>query len=338
MNSRGLVSVIIPVYNVRPYLEEALDSVLRQSHRNLEILLIDDGSTDGSGELCDVYAKKDGRVHVLHRIHKGLSAARNAGLDAMTGDAVAFLDADDAYAPGFVEETVSAMAREGADLVICRFTSHPEAGPLRLEGSEKPSPSIATGNYDRPGILRALADGTVNISVWNKLYARELWKTVRFPEGHVYEDVDVAFGIFSLCRSTVVLDRPLVLHRRRAGSISGTCSEENIRDRDLADSHFAAFLEQHTPELFTPGQLEHYRRTRLKRMLQYYLGYIASAKKPKNPFARELRERILDYAKTAELRGCPLRARAVYHVLRICPVLLMIYPLYRSVRHVLHRL
>ena len=92
-----LVSVIIPVFNVRPYLEEALDSVIHQSYENLEIIIINDGSNDGSGEICDEYAVKDKRIRVIHQENRGLSAARNAGLDCMTGDYVAFLDPDDAY-------------------------------------------------------------------------------------------------------------------------------------------------------------------------------------------------------------------------------------------------
>ena len=90
------VSVIIPVYNVEPYIVEALESVIHQTYENLEILVIDDGSTDGSGVICDNYAGKDARICVIHQENKGLSSARNAGLDRMTGDAVAFLDSDDA--------------------------------------------------------------------------------------------------------------------------------------------------------------------------------------------------------------------------------------------------
>ena len=94
--------MIIPVYNVRPYIEEALDSVIGQTYRKLEIIIIDDGSTDGSGEICDRYAEQDCRIKVYHQENKGLSAARNTGLDASTGSVIAFLDPDDAFAPDMI--------------------------------------------------------------------------------------------------------------------------------------------------------------------------------------------------------------------------------------------
>ena len=133
----GLVSVIIPVYNVRPYLNEALDSVLDQSYENLEIIIIDDGSTDGSSELCDEYGKKDARICVIHQDNRGLSAARNAGLDHMTGDLVAFLDSDDAYDPEYILTMLSAMYPQNAafsepvDVVVCKYTVHYSTGEMK---------------------------------------------------------------------------------------------------------------------------------------------------------------------------------------------------------------
>ena len=99
-----LVSVIVPVYNVRPYLEECLESVVSQTYHNLEILVIDDGSTDGSGEICDRFAENDSRIRVVHQKNKGLGAARNVGLDLATGSVVSFLDSDDAFLPDAIEK------------------------------------------------------------------------------------------------------------------------------------------------------------------------------------------------------------------------------------------
>ena len=118
------VSIIIPVYNVRPYLAQALDSVLGQSNGELEIILVDDGSTDGSGEVCDSYAERDAGIIVIHQENRGLSAARNVSLDRMTGDAVAFLDPDDALDPYYIEAMWRSMRGEGADMVVCKFTVH----------------------------------------------------------------------------------------------------------------------------------------------------------------------------------------------------------------------
>lgn len=103
-----LVSVVVPVFDVLPYLWEAMDSVARQTYRNLEILVVDDGSTDGSGEVCDEY-RKDPRVRVIHQTHQGLGAARNAALDRMTGKVVSFLDSDDALFPDAIQTLLSSM-------------------------------------------------------------------------------------------------------------------------------------------------------------------------------------------------------------------------------------
>ena len=256
MENGGLVSVIIPVFNVRPYLAEALDSVLRQTYEHLEILLIDDGSADGSGEMCDEYARRDGRIRVIHQANRGLSGARNAGLNAMTGDAVVFLDPDDALRPDYVQKMAEAMVREGAELVLCKYEEHRTDGRMERTGRERAKPLIGEGLYDREEALRALVDERLNKSVWNKLYSRRLWENIRYPDGHVYEDIATTFRILDLCRTVYVLDEPLYLHRIRPGSITGSHLPEKSRDWLLAWSQFDAFIETHTPEIFTPKQLK----------------------------------------------------------------------------------
>ena len=125
MEIGGLVTIIIPVYNTAPYLLEALDSVIQQDYSNLEIIIIDDGSTDGSEKICDIYAEKDSRIRVIHQENKGLSCARNTGLDIMSGDSVAFLDSDDVLHPTYVKTMVAAMCRKKTDLVVCRYSIFP---------------------------------------------------------------------------------------------------------------------------------------------------------------------------------------------------------------------
>lgn len=245
-----LVSVIIPVYNVRPYLCEALDSVINQTHKDLEIIVIDDGSTDGSGDICDAYAERDSRVTVIHQENRGLGAARNAGLERMTGDAVAFLDSDDAYAPDFVKLTAEAMICKDADMVVCRYTKHGTAGKMLCTGREKQHPRAKAGLYNRRETLRALECFTFHLLACSKLYARTLWEGLRFPEGHAYEDMVLAFEIADRCERVYMLEAPLYLYRRRPDSITGTMSLDVMCDQIRACVLVDKFVEEHVYDIF----------------------------------------------------------------------------------------
>ena len=137
MDNSSLVSVIIPVFNVQPFLSEALDSVIQQTYRNLEIILIDDGSRDGSEEICDEYARRDERIVVIHQKNKGLSAARNAGLDIMSGNAIVFLDPDDAFQPDYIKAMMTEMICQEADLVICKYALLNSTGKMTKNDSKQ---------------------------------------------------------------------------------------------------------------------------------------------------------------------------------------------------------
>ena len=142
------------MYNAKNYLRETIDSLINQTYKNLEIILINDGSTDDSGEICEEYAAKDKRVRVFHQSNKGVSATRNAGLDLMTGDFVAFLDSDDAYQPNCIEKMMDAMTRAEADIVACKYTEQKTIGQMSLNGREKIYPPIKPGSYDTASARR----------------------------------------------------------------------------------------------------------------------------------------------------------------------------------------
>ena len=313
-----LVSVIIPVYNVAPYLREALDSVVHQTYSNLEILIVDDGSTDGSGEICEEY-RSDDRVQVIHQENRGLSAARNTGLDRAAGEYIAFLDSDDAWRPDFIEKMLEAMENmENVDITACRYEIHQR----RLDSTwKKIEPTAAKGFYGREKALRALADGTINVSVWNKLYRRELWKKTRFPEGHNYEDIDTTYRIFDICKHVYFLDHPLYLHRRRPGSITNIATKKNLEDRNLAYEHLEAYIESNIPEIFSEKHLKKVRQTRLHGLIVFFVkGYIG---------AGEIRTAI----DGLNLKDYSFRYKAALWILRFCPgVLMILYPVFRPLR------
>lgn len=177
MKKKYCVSVIIPVFNVHPYLIEALDSVRNQTYDNLEIVLIDDGSTDGSEKICDEYAYIDNRIKLIHQHNKGLSAARNVGLEIMTGDAVAFLDPDDKFHPDYINLMLTALQNYNADIVICKAAAKHTLGEMVWDSKEIYS-DTPDGLFDRKSSLQLHADGKINDGVWNKLYRKELWEKI----------------------------------------------------------------------------------------------------------------------------------------------------------------
>lgn len=160
-----LVSVIVPVFNVKPYLNEALDSVINQTYKNLEIILVDDGSTDGSGEICDEYSAHDKRFVVIHQENKGLSCARNTGLDLMKGELVAFIDSDDAYCPEFIRTMVDAMNHEKADVVMCKTAIIRTTKKLKITSRAKISPKNTVGGGTRFAHIASCSFQRSNIHV-----------------------------------------------------------------------------------------------------------------------------------------------------------------------------
>ena len=308
MIQNPLVSIIVPVYNVRPYLVEALDSVIAQSYDNLEIIIIDDGSTDGSGLICDQYAIKDSRIRVIHQENRGLSCARNAALDMIQGDVIAFM-------------------------VLCKCIIHNTTGPMRYKRRERNIPVIEAGKYGHDDTLRSLIAGKINVAVWNKLYRSELWKNVRFPDGHVYEDIDTTFRIINICNDIYVLDLPLYYYRRRPGSITGTITRENISDKDRAYAHYEAFVRDHVPKVFTKVQLNRFSQARLNCMIADYSKSVRSTQKIDDAFQNELSRRAMAYGKNAGIDSFRLRTKVAYYVLSSCPwILQLIFPLYYSIR------
>lgn len=325
-----LVSIVIPVFNVKPYLAEALESVFHQTYENIEIIIIDDGSTDGSETMCDEFLRKDARVRVVHQANRGLSNARNVGLDLMKGSIVAFLDPDDVYHSDYIASMMEAMVHTQADLVLCQYTVHKTKGRIKTTGHEKPQPIARQGKYDRSDALRALTDGVINVSVWNKLYRRELWEDIRFPDGHVYEDSITTYRVFDICQLIYVLNKPLYLHRIRPGSITGTYSLHNFCDLILASSSVESFIVANTPDIFAADQIIKKRQASLNGLICVYLQHFY---KYRGATRDSFKEKIMEEFQKTEIESFSLRTRAAYWMLSISPSLLWImYSIYHPVR------
>ena len=214
-----LISVIVPVYRVEPFLPRCLDSLRNQTYRNLEILLVDDGSPDNCGKICDEYAEKDHRFRVIHKENGGLSSARNAGLDAAAGEFIGFVDSDDWIAPQMYETLLSALIKWDAQLACCgRYDVREKTGEQKIGLCPK-SDECLSGVAFAGRIFRY--DGC-DSSACDKLYRRELFNGVFFEEGHKIDDEYFTYQGFLQPRKVVCTDRVIYNYRKRASSVMGS--------------------------------------------------------------------------------------------------------------------
>lgn len=333
MKSNKLVSVIIPVFNVAPFLTEALNSVLNQTYTALEIIIVDDGSTDSSGQICEDYAKMDDRIRVIHQKNAGLSAARNTGLNMLTGEAVAFLDPDDAYRPDYIQKMTDVLFHQKADAVVCKYTIHITNGIMRQTGKDKVATKIDEGLYDRSFALRALAEETLNHIVWNKITPASVWANVRFPDGHVYEDIDTTYRIINQCNKICVLDEPLYMKRTRPGSITEVCSKRNIYDWLLAHHHFETFVSANIPDVFTLKHKWLLQQKRLRKMIFSYANY-ALTNGNGDAFSVKLRDYIVNTGPFIGIGKCTLPLKVGFWMICRCPTVFRVAcGVYFPVRH-----
>lgn len=210
-----LISVIIPVYNVEKYLKRCLDSVISQTYENLEIILIDDGSTDTSGKICDEYAIKDKRIRVIHKENGGLSSARNAGLDVAVGNYVTMIDSDDFVLKNHIETMYNQIVKYNADVAAVGFNIFFDGDNETLQYN---NPDVIL--HDRESVIKELLHiGSIKQSAWGKLYRLELFNDIRYPVGKLYEDLAVIYKIMLKTDKTVYIDAALYQYYMRENSI-----------------------------------------------------------------------------------------------------------------------
>jgi len=240
-----LISVIVPCKDVEPYLEECINSIRVQTHHNLEILLTDDGSVDGTGVLCDKLAALDERIKVCHQSGAGLSEARNVWLDKARGDYIAFVDSDDVVSPDLMEKLLITAVEAGTDLAMCgfdRFVVQPGGERVNYEPDW-----IRTGRLNQKMILdrETFFDGLLQAEyrilfpvVWNKLYKRELFEGLRFKKGSACEDEYLLPQIIHRAGKVAFIPDRLYHYRIRSGSISGA------RGVSFLEDHLNALMER----------------------------------------------------------------------------------------------
>lgn len=224
-----LISVIVPVYNVEKYLNKCIDSIINQTYKNLEIILVDDGSTDNSGKICDEYAKKDNRIIVIHKENGGLSNARNAGIKNSQGLYTSFVDSDDYILPNMIDRLYKIMIQNQADISICNFTRSKE------EMKEETTKKICIEKYSQEDYLKKyfkIKYQGCEYYAWNKLYKRELITPDQYPQGLTSEDVLGTYKAILKAKKIVKTNEVLYVYRINEESITGTFTQ---RDFDLLE-------------------------------------------------------------------------------------------------------
>lgn len=212
------ISVIIPVYNVFPYIERCLNSVVEQTYSNLEIILINDGSTDGSGEICDKYAGTDKRIHVIHQDNQGLSAARNAGIDNATGDYIFFCDSDDYLAKDALEKLIKKLKTDNDDITACGIMSICDKGGTSFV--EEVLTDLTPGRWSgTQSVIQMMRSNNIYTVAWNKLYKRELFKDIRFPIGVKNEDEATTYKLLYKAKIVSYIPDALYKYFQREASI-----------------------------------------------------------------------------------------------------------------------
>lgn len=237
-----LISVIIPVYNVERYLHQCVDSVLAQTYTNLEIILVDDGSPDTSPAICDEYAQKDKRIKVIHKDNGGLSSARNAGLDAATGDFIYFLDSDDILHPDCIKILFEIGCKEKADIVSSSFESF-------LNDQTPNICHIAAIEYQTMNASQTLeilcrdnAPGLMSSCM--KIYKKDCFRAIRFPLNTLYEDAHTNFKIYYVCKKICYTNTSLYYYRLRPNSIMAN-THSLVYNLDAFEKRYLFLKERH---------------------------------------------------------------------------------------------
>lgn len=301
-----LISVIVPVYKVEPYLRKCVDSILAQTYRNLEVILVDDGSPDGCPAICDEYAVKDSRVKVIHKDNGGLSDARNAGMDVASGDYLMFVDSDDWIEENSIEALLSAAQKYDAQITI-GGTRRVEDGTFKVLKSDEIGDSseiVITGTQAMKSFFEN------GCAAWGRLYRRETHDGIKFPVGEINEDEAIVLALLDRCHTVVQISSVIYNYRCRPESITtSTFTEKKLAwYRHCVDN--LEWIRIHHPEL------EPLAAKRLCGSLMWSLREIALSGKDfaiqKDMLLKDIREhydyyRSLGLSKTEKARLLALR-------------------------------
>lgn len=240
-----IISVIVPVYNVKPYLKLCVNSILKQTYKNLDIILVDDGSTDGSGEMCDEYLNIDKRIRVFHKKNGGLSDARNYGIKRAKGELITFVDSDDFIAPQMHDILYNNMKNESADISICNSKL--------IWSTEEAVSDNNNNNYEilssKEALKIMLTNRKFQSSAWDKLYKKSLFNNIEYPIGRIYEDIATTYKLIHNSNKIIYSSYIGYYYFQRSGSIIHSKFNKKQLDMILAYDEMIKYFEDNSIDL-----------------------------------------------------------------------------------------
>lgn len=253
------LSIITPVFNIAERLPDTIESILNQTFCDFELILVDDGSSDNSGSICDEYAQSDYRIRVIHKENGGVSSARNVGVKEASGEFIGFVDGDDQIEPNMYEELFAAQKKYEADIVQCRHNGYPVSEKTKIP----PFCSEDAVLVDGPGFLRQMFaqtgdEYTNQVALWSKIYKRSCFIGVVFPEGRVYEDERETYRLCLNANKIVILSEEYYHYVKREGSIITAVSPRKIMDKQLALSDRLTEISTRVPEFTKNAAISFY--------------------------------------------------------------------------------
>lgn len=246
-----LISVIVPIYNVEKYLDICIESIVNQTYKNLEIILVDDGSLDNCSQICDKWAEKDKRIVVIHKKNGGLSDARNAGLNIATGEYIGFIDSDDWISKSMYEMLIKEMKKYNCDIIECGINYINDENGRIIRTTDCRNKHIF--NVDE-AMFELVNEKLLHQVVWNKLYRKECINGFLFKFGKYNEDEFWTYRIIHKSKKVMCIPNKLYFYRQRGDSIMGNFSEKNL---DALESRYERliFFKKYYPNLVSNEQL-----------------------------------------------------------------------------------
>ena len=277
-----LISVVIPIYKVEKYIFRCVDSVLNQTYKNLEIILVDDGSPDACPKICDEYAKKDARVIVIHKQNGGLSSARNAGIEIAKGEYITFIDSDDYVNDNYVETLYKAICEDGTDLAIGSHRAVYDNGTVIDRSCSKRCTLSSV-----EALKCVLYDDGIDVSAWAKLYKLELFSDIRYPEGRLYEDAATTYKLIDKAGKISLDSKVIYNYMIRINSIAAGAFSPKKMDLITSTKEMCDYIVEKYPELEKAA----------KRRLTYaYLSTLSQLAQSKCSYPKEKKE-LMDFIK-----------------------------------------